>query len=79
MLRRNRPIFTTHALEEMELRGVSKQHVRTALDNHDTTYPGTHKTRETVVKVGTTADGRRLAVVVDKTKPRVVVTSYWRE
>jgi hypothetical protein len=32
MLRRTRPIFTTHALEEMALREISKGDVRTALD-----------------------------------------------
>jgi Domain of unknown function (DUF4258) len=78
MLRRGWPIFTKHALEEMKLRRVTRRDVRAALDNHDTTYPGTHPTRPTVVKIGT-ARGKRLAVVVDETNLRRVVTSYWKD
>ena len=72
-----RPIFSKHALEEMRERQITKRDVRTVINNHDTTYPGTHKTRPTVVKVGTAPDGRRLRVVLDAKKERVVVTAYW--
>ena len=72
-----RLIFSTHALEEMQEREIKRRDVRTAVNNHDTTYPGTHKTRPTVVKVGTAPDGRRLRVVLDAKKERVVVTAYW--
>jgi hypothetical protein len=72
-----RLIFTPHVLDAMREREISKKSVRTAVDNHDTTYPGTHRTRDTIVKVGTASDGRRLCVVVDAKKERVVVTSYW--
>ena len=72
-----RLIFTKHVLKGMRLRGITRNDVRTAVKNHDTTYPGTHPTRETIVKVGTTSNGRRLAVVLSLPKERVVVTSYW--
>lgn len=70
-------IFTKHVREGMADRNIKKGDVRTAADNHDTTYPGTHKTRETIVKVGTASDGRRLCVVVDAKKEHLVVTAYW--
>jgi hypothetical protein len=72
-----RIVFSAHALEVMHGRKISRRDVRTALDNHDTSYPGTHRTRATVVKVGTASGERRLCVVVDAKQERVVVTAYW--
>lgn len=75
---RRRPIFTKHAKDEMRVRKITPRNVRTALDNADTTYPGTHRTLPTTVHVGTADDGRRLCVVTSDRNPRLVVTSYWR-
>lgn len=69
--------FSKHALDEMKERKITRRDVRTAVKNHDTSYPGTHKTRPTVVKTGTAPDGRRLRVILDAEKERVVVTTYW--
>jgi Domain of unknown function (DUF4258) len=77
MVPRRRLIFSRHALREMRERKISKREVRMAVNNHDTSYPGTHKTRPTVVKTGTAPSGRRLRVVLDAEKERVVVTAYW--
>ena len=74
----NRPIITDHAKSNMARRAVTEAHVREALAASDITYPGSNKDRETMVKEGLCQDGRRLCVVVDKKKPRVVVTAYWR-
>lgn len=73
-----RPIFTHHAKDEMRVRKITQRDVRTALNNADTTYPGTHPTLPTTVHVGTAGDGRRLCVVTSDRNPRLVVTSYWR-
>jgi hypothetical protein len=70
-------IFTDHARLNMERRGIEEADVRRVWDNHDISYPGTNPKRDTVVRVGTARNDRRLCVVVDEGKPRLIVTAYW--
>ena len=69
--------FTGHAAEQMERRNISPDEVEAALETCDTTFPGSDKKRENVVKVGTAPNGQRLWVVVKSERPFIVVSAYW--
>jgi len=71
--------YTGHAVEQMERRGIITDDVEAALESCDTTYPGTDRRRENLVKVGDALDDRRLCVVVKRERPFIVVTTYWAE
>lgn len=70
--------YTGHAAEQMHRRGIDPEDVEAALETCDTTFPGTDRRRQNVVKVGTAGD-RRLWVVVKRERPFVVVSAYWGE
>lgn len=76
--RRRKLVYSNHALEEMGLRGISKEDVRVALENHDTSYPGMGRKR-TIHKIGTAPSGRRLNVILAEKPSNLVVTAYWWE
>ena len=61
----------------MERRNVTPDEVEAALETCDTTFPGSDKKRENLVKVGTTPNGDRLWVVVKTERPFIVVSAYW--
>jgi uncharacterized protein DUF4258 len=71
--------YTSHAADAMERRGITTEDVEMALETCDTTFPGSDRRRENLVKVGTTSDGRRLFVVIKRERPFIVVTAYWEE
>ncbi len=71
--------YTGHAAEQMERRDIDPEDVEIALETCDTTYPGSDRRRENLVKVGTTRDDRRLHVVVKRERPFVVVSAFWGE
>lgn len=71
--------FSGHAAEQMERRDIDPDDVERALETCDTTYPGSDRQRQNLVKVGTTSDDRRLHVVVKRERPFVVVTVFWGE
>ena len=73
-----RPILTDHARQNMERRGISEADVLAVMDNHHTTFPGTHQKNNTVVLVGTGTDGTGVCVVVGKRKRHLVITAYRR-
>jgi hypothetical protein len=67
-------VFTRHALDQMERRGIKRKEIEAVLDgNHITDYPDTKGNRCLVSPV---LNGRRLRIVVDKrTNPIEVVTA----
>ncbi|MGI8479657.1 MAG: DUF4258 domain-containing protein [Gaiellaceae bacterium] len=71
--------YTSHAAEQMERRAIDPEDVEAAFETCDTTYPGSDRRRENLVKVGTTSDDRRLHVVVKRERPFVVVSAFWGE
>lgn len=56
-------IFTKHALERMERRGISKEMIRRTLSNPDITVPGHNPKKDDQVKFIKTINSRRLHVV----------------
>lgn len=73
-----RVVYSDHAQEQMRRRGIDEEEVEFVLDNADTTFPGTDKKRENLVKEGIAPCGRRLCVVVKKLRQHIVVSAYWR-
>jgi hypothetical protein len=69
--------YSGHAAEQMERRSISAEDVEAALESCDTSFPGSDKRRENLVKVGTAANGERLWVVVKKERPFIIVSAYW--
>lgn len=61
----------------MERRRIEVDDVEAALETCDTTYPGSDRKRENLVKVGTARDDRRLHVVVKRDRPFVIVSAFW--
>lgn len=71
--------YTGHVAEQMERRGITTDDVEMALETCDTTFPGSDRRRENLVKVGTAPDGHRLWIVVKSERPFVIVSAYWGE
>ena len=69
--------YTSHAAEQMDRRSITPDDVEAALETCDTTFPGTDKRRENLVKIGTATNGDRLYVVVKRERPFMVVSAYW--
>jgi hypothetical protein len=70
-----RLIFSDHVRERMERRNIAESEVQEALDSADTTFPGNGPGNR--VKIGTTASGRRLRVVVKDRRQHIIVSAYW--
>jgi hypothetical protein len=74
---RKKIIYTDHALERLTLRGITEEHVRSAvlepsvkIDGHN---PGTTRVWENISR------GKCLEVVYKEKKTAIVViTAYWR-
>jgi hypothetical protein len=71
-----RLIYTPHAIEAIEERGITRNELEAVWNHPQTSYPGNHRKRSTMVRVGVGSAGERLCAVVDQTQPRVVVTAY---
>lgn len=77
---RSRIHFSDHVVEDrLRQRGITRADIRTALDNADTSYPGSRPKRGNLVKEGVASDGRRLCVVVKERYEHVVVTAWWKD
>jgi len=57
----------------MLVRGIRKKEIREALRNRETSYPSKNPAREVVL--GTTFDGRRLKIVVNKADGSIVTVA----
>jgi hypothetical protein len=79
--KRRRLTYSDHVvLDRLARRSVKKRDIREALDNADTSYPGTRsKSGKNLVKEGLTNDGRRLCVVVKEQRQHIVVTAWWKD
>jgi hypothetical protein len=75
--RKRNLVYSSHAKDQMKRRRITEDDVEEALTTADTTYPGTDKKRENVVKVGTCPNGMRLCVVVKQDRQHIIVTAYW--
>ena len=71
-------IYTDHALDRLESRGISKEEVEEALRNPDSRMPGAQDNTRRVHK--RMPNGRSLQVIY---KPKgtivVIITASWRE
>jgi hypothetical protein len=78
---RRRLTFSDHVVRDrLARRGIKKRDIRQALNNVDTSYPGTRKkSGKNLIKEGLTNDGRRLCVVVKEQRPHIVVTAWWKD
>jgi hypothetical protein len=61
----------------MDRRGITPDDVEAALETCDTTFPGSDRRRENLVKVGTAVNGERLNVIVKAERPFIIVSAYW--
>ena len=71
MSQRIRLIYTDHALEQMQDRGISKAEVIECWNNHHTEYTDRDGNPIYIANVA----GRRIKVVVKKQNNRVIITA----
>lgn len=78
--RRRKLVFSDHVvLDRLQQRGITRKDIRTALENSDTSYPGSRPKRGNLVKEGIAPNGRRLCVVVKEKRQHVVVSAWWKD
>ncbi len=72
--------YSDHFVEDrLKQRGISRKDVRSAMENADTSYPGSRPKRGNRVIEGIAPNGRRLCVVVKEKHPHVIVSAWWKE
>lgn len=71
-------IYTDHAIDRLESRGITKEEVEEALKNPDSRMPGAQEHTQRVHK--RMPNGRSLQVIYKPKGARVVIiTACWRE
>ncbi len=68
---RKRPIYTTHAREQMADRGITEEEVEFCLNEPEITRPGE---RETLILTAH-PNSRFIKIVVPIAKPRLIITA----
>lgn len=66
-----KPIYTDHAKDQMADRRISKEEVEFVLNNPEVTRPGEGDT----LILTAHPNGRYIKIVVEKKKPRVIITA----
>lgn len=66
-----KPIYTDHARDQMADRRISEEEVGFVLNNPEVTRPGEGDT----LILTSHPDGRFIKVVVERKKPRVIITA----